>query len=601
MSIFNVISLFGGLALFLYGMRLMSSGLKEGSTGTLKMIMEKVTNNIFKAFLLGVIITAIIQSSTATIVITSGLVAANIITLKQSVGIVVGSNVGTTVTGQIIRLMDLNSASTSWLQFFKPATLAPIALIIGIILIMFIKFKKSDVIGQILMGFGILFTGLMNMTNAVGALSDSGVFNSLFSLLGDNPFVGYGIGAIVSFILQSSSATIGILQAFSVSGQLFFKSIYAVLLGIYLGDCVTTSIVCSIGANADAKRVGIINILFNLSETVLVFLGVTIAKSFGLLDGIWDMVVNSGVIANTNTIFNLSCSIVLLPFVKHYVGLSKKIVKDDESALAKYNPLIASLDSKFFDTPALAFNSVYKVLTVMFDTAKTNMDRAFSLLNNYDEKIYKQISDDEKVIDTLTDKTEKYLIELSSHISSDEHAQMMNQYHNLSIDFERIGDYAKNIAEHAKKLNDDDTSFTDIALKELEILKDLLNNVMNNARLAFVKRDLKAASNVEPLEEIVDDMVEILKDNHLKRLEKGNCNIESGTIFLNLLSDVERVSDTCSNVAEATIARIHPEYAGKMHKYMAKLHQGKDDEFNRIYEESHNKYFSELDRIETTI
>lgn len=598
MSIFNVISLFGGLALFLYGMRLMSSGLKEGSTGTLKMIMEKVTNNIFKAFFLGVIVTAIIQSSTATIVITSGLVAANIITLKQSVGILVGANVGTTVTGQIIRLMDLNSASTSWLQFFKPATLAPIALIAGIILIMFLNFKKSDVIGQILMGFGILFTGLMNMTNAVSILSDSGAFNSLFSLLGDNPIVGYFIGAGVSFILQSSSATIGILQAFSVSGQLFFKSIYSVLLGIYLGDCVTTSIVCSIGANADAKRVGIINVLFNLSETVLVFLGVTLAKSFGLLDGIWDMTVNSGVIANTNTIFNLSCSIILLPFVKHYVTLSKKIVKDDENALSKYNPLIASLDSKFFDTPALAFNSVYKVLTVMFDTAKNNIDKAFGLLKKFDEKVYKEINDDEKVIDTLTDKTENYLIDLSSHISADEHAQMMNQYHNLSIDFERIGDYAKNIAEHAKKLNDDNVKFTGIAIKELAILKELIDEVMINARQAFVKRDLDAANKVEPLEEIVDDMVETLKDNHLKRLEMGNCNIESGTIFLNLLSDVERVSDTCSNVAEATIARIYPEYAGKMHKYMAKLHQGKNDEFNKMYEDAHSEYFNKLEGIE---
>ena len=598
MSIFNVISLFGGLALFLYGMRLMSSGLKEGSTGTLKMIMEKVTNNIFKAFLLGVIITAIIQSSTATIVITSGLVAANIITLKQSVGILVGANVGTTVTGQIIRLMDLNSASTFWLQFFKPATLAPIALIAGIILIMFLNFKKSDVIGQILMGFGILFTGLMNMTNAVSILSDSGAFNSLFSLLGDNPIVGYFIGAGVSFILQSSSATIGILQAFSVSGQLFFKSIYSVLLGIYLGDCVTTSIVCSIGANADAKRVGIINVLFNLSETVLVFLGVTLAKSFGLLDGIWDMIVNSGVIANTNTIFNLSCSIILLPFVKHYVTISKKIIKDDENAISKYNPLIASLDPKFFDTPALAFNSVYKVLTVMFDTAKNNTDRAFGLLKKFDEKVYKEINDDEKVIDTLTDKTENYLIDLSSHISADEHAQMMNQYHNLSIDFERIGDYAKNIAEHAKKLNDDNVKFTGVAIKELAVLKELIDEVMTNARQAFVKRDLDAANKVEPLEETVDDMVETLKDNHLKRLEMGNCNIESGTIFLNLLSDIERISDTCSNVAEATIARIYPEYAGKMHKYMAKLHQRKNDEFNKMYEDAHSEYFNKLEGIE---
>ena len=598
MSIFNVISLFGGLALFLYGMRLMSSGLKESSTGTLKRIMEKVTNNLFKAFLLGVVVTAIIQSSTATIVITSGLVAANIISLKQSVGILAGANVGTTVTGQIIRLMDLNSSSTSWLQFFKPATLAPLALIAGIILIMFVKFSKSDVVGQILMGFGILFTGLMNMTNAVTVLSDSGAFDSLFSLLGDNPFVGYGIGAAVSFVLQSSSATIGILQAFSVSGQLFFKSIYAVLLGIYLGDCVTTSIVCSIGANADAKRVGVINVLFNLSETVLVFVGVAIARSFGLLDGLWNTVANSGMIANTNTIFNLSCSFILLPVLKHFVTISKKIVKDDKDELAKYNPLIASLDAKFFDAPALAFGSAYKVLVEIFNMARENITKAFGLLFKYDQKIYDEIKSQEKVIDTLTDKTEKYLVEFSSHIVLEEHARMMNQYHNLLIDFERLGDHAMNIADHAKRLFEDNVKFTDVAYKELKLLMQLINEVLDYSGLAFSKRDLEAANSIEPLEEIVDDLVDRLKENHLSRLEKGNCNIESGTIFLNALSDIERISDTCSNIGEATIARVLPEYAGNMHKYMHQLHQGKDDKFNKEYEEAHKKYFSELETIE---
>lgn len=598
MSIFNVISLFGGLALFLYGMRLMSSGLKEGSTGTLKRIMEKVTNNLFKAFLLGVVVTAIIQSSTATIVITSGLVAANIISLKQSVGILAGANVGTTVTGQIIRLMDLNSSSTSWLQFFKPATLAPLALIAGIILIMFVKFSKSDVVGQILMGFGILFTGLMNMTNAVTVLSDSGAFDSLFSLLGDNPFVGYGIGAAVSFVLQSSSATIGILQAFSVSGQLFFKSIYAVLLGIYLGDCVTTSIVCSIGANADAKRVGVINVLFNLSETVLVFVGVAIARSFGLLDGLWNTVANSGMIANTNTIFNLSCSFILLPVLKHFVTISKKIVKDDKDELAKYNPLIASLDTKFFDAPALAFGSAYKVLVEIFNMARENITKAFGLLFKYDQKIYDEIKSQEKVIDTLTDKTEKYLVEFSSHIVLEEHARMMNQYHNLLIDFERLGDHAMNIADHAKRLFEDNVKFTDVAYKELKLLMQLINEVLDYSGLAFSKRDLEAANSIEPLEEIVDDLVDRLKENHLSRLEKGNCNIESGTIFLNALSDIERISDTCSNIGEATIARVLPEYAGNMHKYMHQLHQGKDDKFNKEYEEAHKKYFNELETIE---
>ena len=244
MSIFDILTLFGGLAMFLYGMRLMGDGLKESSSGTLKKAMESVTNNPVKAFLLGLAVTAIIQSSTATIVITSGLVAAGIITLRQSLGIIIGANVGTTVTGQIIRLLDVDASSGSILQFFKPSTLAPIALIIGIVLIMAGRFKNAKVIGNIAIGFGILFSGLLNMTNAVDALGETGIFESLFSQLGSNPLLGYLTGATVAFILQSSSATIGILQAFSASGQLVFNEVYAVIVGVYLGDCVTTAIVC---------------------------------------------------------------------------------------------------------------------------------------------------------------------------------------------------------------------------------------------------------------------------------------------------------------------------------------------------------------------
>ena len=256
MDIFDVISLLGGLAMFLYGMRLMGDSLKENSSGTLKRAMEKVTNNPFKAFLLGIFVTALIQSSTAMIVITAGLVGAGILTLRQSLGIIVGANVGTTVTGQIIRLLDIDASGAAWLRFFQPSTLAPIALIVGIVLIMghFVKNAKS--IGSIAIGFGILFSGLLNMTGAVHDLSQSGAIEQLFSGLGENPFLGYLTGAGVAFALQSSSVTVGILQAFSSSGMLAFKSIYAVIVGIYLGDCVTTAIVCSIGAKPDARRVG---------------------------------------------------------------------------------------------------------------------------------------------------------------------------------------------------------------------------------------------------------------------------------------------------------------------------------------------------------
>lgn len=599
MSVFDVIALFGGLALFLYGMRLMGNGLKEGSTGTLKKIMEKVTNNLFKAFLLGFAITAIIQSSTATIVITSGLVAANIISLKQSIGIIVGANVGTTVTGQIIRLMDLNSTSTAWLQFFKPATLAPIALIIGIILIMFLKFSKSDIIGQILMGFGILFTGLMNMTNAVTALSDSGVFNSLFSTLGDNPFIGYLIGSGVAFVLQSSSATIGILQAFSISGQLFFKSIYSVIVGIYLGDCLTTWIVCSIGAKADAKRVGVVNILFNLCETVLVLVGVTIGNATGLLSDIWNSTVNSGIIANTNTIFNLSSAIILLPFCSKLEDISRYIVKDDNDKKKhkKYSAVLAGLDDKFYTTPALAFNSAYNALRAEFDASVNNINTSFELLYKFDQKKYDELDKEENEIDHLTDKIENYLLNFSKHLSEDEHIRIMNQYHTFTIQFERLGDHASNIADYASRMHGNGIKFSEDAYKELTIIRQIINEILKYSRLAFEKRDVDAANHIEPLEEVVDDLVKSLSDNHLYRLENGECSVEPGTIFLNILSDIERISDCCSNIGESVIERVYPEYAGKMHKYMAQLHEGNDEFFNKHYEEAHDIYFGALGDI----
>ena len=286
MDIFNVFSLLGGLAMFLYGMRLMGDSLKESSSGALKRAMEMVTNNPVKAFFLGLLVTAVIQSSTATIVITAGLVGAGILTLHQSLGIIVGANVGTTVTGQIIRLLDVDASGTQWLRFFQPSTLSPLALILGILMIMTGWPKNSKSAGNIAIGFGILFAGLLNMTGAVDELASSGVLENLFRGLGDNPLIGYLSGASVAFVLQSSSAAVGILQAFSASGLLTFKAIYAVIVGIYLGDCVTTAIVIYIGSKAEPRRVSIMNILFNLGKSLLVLVAVTLLHKLGVLDSL---------------------------------------------------------------------------------------------------------------------------------------------------------------------------------------------------------------------------------------------------------------------------------------------------------------------------
>ncbi|MDO5337341.1 MAG: Na/Pi cotransporter family protein [Eubacteriales bacterium] len=594
MNIFNLISILGGLSMFLFGMRMMGDGLKESSSGTLKKAMEKLTSTPAKAFLTGLVMTAVIQSSTATIVITSGLVGAGIISISQSLGIIIGANVGTTVTGQIIRLLDLDSSGTSFLQFLKPSTLAPLAMIIGIVLIMGKKFRGSEKAGRIIIGFGILFSGLLNMTDGVSSLTENGIIEQLFSRLGENPLIGYLIGAGVAFVLQSSSATIGILQAFSTSGQLTFASIYAVLVGIYLGDCVTTAIVCNIGAKPDAKRVGVVNILFNLSKSAVVLAAVTIIHRMGLLDGMWNSTIHSGGIANTNTIFNLLCAILLFPALKLYERLSLRIVKDEPAAAGRYDELLDALNPVFFSTPALAFARCYDVLMVMYGMARTNIDRAFKMLVKYDEHTAAEISEDENYIDMMADRVSNYLTQISAHITSREHVEIMNHYYSAITEFERLGDHAMNIKEIAQSLNENHIAFSATAQSELKVLHELIDTILDYTHDAFEKRDLPAARHIEPLEEVVDDMVDVLNNNHLERLREGVCGVYAGTEFLNLLSEIERISDSCSNVGVATVARVQPELRHQVHEYVSMLHSGHDEAFNREYQEAHDKYFGLL-------
>ena len=597
MYIFSAISLLGGLAMFLYGMRLMGNNLKESSSGTLKIVIGKITDNPLKAFVLGMVITAIIQSSTATIVITSGLVAAGVLSLDQSFGIIIGANVGTTITGQIIRLLDLNAESGSFLQFFQPSTLAPLALIIGIILIMGFKFKRADNIGSIAIGFGILFTGLMNMTSAVTSFSESGMVDRLFENMGNNPVIGYLTGAGIAFVLQSSSATIGMLQAFSQAGNIPFKVVYVVIVGVYLGDCVTTGIVCSIGAKADSKRVGMINILYNLAKTILVLVTVTILYHAGVIDGLWTKVMRSGDIANTNSIFNLACAVVLLPTSKLIRNLANKIVKDDAVASGKYADKVTALNPVFFRTPAIAFGGCYDVLAVMFDAAKDNIAKAFSTISEYNEDIVNEIHEEEENIDYLTDRVDKYLVQLAPYVNEDLHIRILKQYHKLVSEFEHLGDYADKMADAATTLHEERIVFSPKAMGEIELTRKLVNEIIGYSAKAFEKRDVSAAYHIEPCVSVLQDLTSTLHDNHLVRLREGQCTVRAGVIFSDILSNVERIGKTCSNIGIATIARVSSEVDNRKHSYTSSIHQGKNEEYNREYELVHNQYYDWLSEI----
>lgn len=597
MTIFNIITLFGGLALFLYGMRLMGDGLKRGSSDAFKSAMEKVTNNPLVGFLLGLGVTAVIQSSTATIVLTSGLVGAGILSLHQSIGVILGANVGTTVTGQIIRLLDVNASDTSLLNFFKPSTLAPLASIIGILFIMAVKGRKSETVGSITMGFGILFTGLLSMTAAVSPLSESETFANMFFQLSDKPVLGFLLGAGVAFLLQSSSATIGILQAISTTGALTFSSVYAIIIGVNIGDCVTTAIVCSIGSEADAKRTGMIHILFNIAGSVLVVLGLMALRGFGVLDPLWDKALTSGGIANVHTVFRLVSAIVLLPVCSRFEKLSRKLVKDDVQIGENVDHELSLLDEKFFTSPAIALSGAGEAITTMARLARSGVMNAMNVLEKFDRHTVDIICENEDHIDKLADHVDNYLIRLSPYVPTGHQNDLLNYYIQCFGEFERIGDHAVNLTENAQEFIERNASLSPVARQELTVLTEALGEILDYTYSAFGATDYDAARKIEPVEEVVDDLVATLRSNHIHRVRDGQCTVYAGLTFLDILVNVERIADQCSNVGVFTLSMSDKHIMNNHHDYIHELHQGKDPVFNRAYQESHDKYFGELKRI----
>ncbi len=597
MTIFNLISLFGGLSLFLYGMRLMGDGLKNSSAETLKQAMEKVTNNSFLSFLLGLGVTAIIQSSTATIVLTAGLVGAGIITLHQSLGIILGANVGTTVTGQIIRLLDVNASAASWLNFFKPDTLAPLAAIIGILLIMAFRFRGAENLGQIAMGFGILFTGLLSMTAAVTPLSESAAFTELFLKFSRTPVLGFLAGTAAAFTIQSSSATIGILQALSTTGALTFGSVYAIIIGVNIGDCVTTAIVCAIGSKADAKRTGLVHVIFNLFALVLVVVGVKVFHTLGWLDAIWDKAISSGGIANAHSLFRLVCAVLLLPFVGTFEKMACKLVKSDPVEQPVEVELL-QLDEKLFSSPALALSSVAHVVEDMTTLATQNLTQAMDCLWDYDRKTAAKVREREVCLDTMTDRLDLYLIRLAPNTPKGELYDQLSYYTQCFPEWERIGDHAVNLMDMARELQENDSSFSPEAKRELAVLCDAVRKIVACASDALVHLDMQTARQIEPLEEVVDDLVTTLRKNHIRRLHTGICTTQSGICFLEVLSNLERVSDLCSNIGLFTLSLREPRILNSLHEYAKYLHSGRDTVFNEAYTADHEIYFSRLKQLQ---
>ena len=595
--VLTIIKMLGGLAMFLYGMEIMGDGLKQSSGDALKNFLGKLTQNTVMGVITGAIVTAIIQSSTATIVLTVGLIGAGILNLRQAVSIVLGANIGTTVTAQIIRLMDIDDGGGSILTFFKPDTLAPMALIAGIVLIMFLKKEATKNTGMICTGFGVLFTGLLSMTAAVEPLAESQAFIDTIGYFSNMPILGILTGLVLTVIVQSSSAMVGILQALSATGVIRFNLVYPMIMGINLGTCVTTAMVCSIGSSKDAKRTGVVHIVFNCIGTVLFMIGTTILRQMGFFPELWESIVDSGAIANFQTLFNLVTAIVLIPFTGVMVKIACMFVKDDEVEEDKY-PELASLDKKLMISPAVALAETKKAITAMAKAARDNVGISLEQFREYDSKKTEYINRYEERLDQFADNADNYLIELSRSIETERGNREVNMLMQCVPSVERIGDYATNFDEMAKKMADSGMHFSESAQKEMDILGDAILEILRLTVEALENDSESTARRIEPLEEVIDDMVLLLKNRHTARLRQGTCSIESGLVFIEALTNLERAADQCSSVAMLILGKNNEAIMKNHHAYLAELHASEDQSYLAEQRNRREQYLIPMENME---
>ena len=451
-------------------------------------------------------------------------------------------------------------------------------------------------VGLIAMGFGILFIGLISMTDAVEPLSNSPAFANILGYFSDMPMVGIITGLVLTVIVQSSSAMVGILQALSSTGAMTFELVYPIIMGINLGTCVTTAMVCSIGSSKDAKRTGVVHIVFNTVGTILFMVVMTIIRAAGGFPELWESTVNSGGIANFQTVFNLLTAVALIPFTNLLVWIACKCVKDDEVQEVVY-PELAALDKKLMGVPAVALGGVTKVAATMAATAKDNIELSLKQFKKYDEKRAELIAANEERLDVFTDRADNYMIELSGNIEQESDNRQRSALMRCIRDVERIGDYATNFDEMAKKFHDEELSFSESAQEELAILMDAIQEILRLTVEAIESDNEYIVRRIEPLEEVIDDMVLLLKDRHTERLCQGVCSINSGLIFMDILTYVERTADQCSNIAMLLLARDNEEIMKNHHLYLQKLHDTADQSYLAEQENRMEQYLIPLKNI----
>ena len=589
MDFFMIVSLLGGLALFLYGMSMLGSGLEKLSGGRLEQTLEKLTNNVFKGVLLGALVTGAIQSSSATTVIVVGLVNARILKLRQAIGIIMGANIGTTVTAHILRLSDLSS-DNFFLMLLKPTTLAPVVGIIGILMVMVGKKQKYKTLGEILLGFCILFTGMFNMEAAVSPLSESPEFAGLFASL-SNPVIGVLVGAGVTAIIQSSAASIGILQALSSTGIITWSSAIPIILGQNIGTCITP-ILASIGASKNAKRTAAVHLSFNIIGTCVFLIVIYTIQSISPFS-FWDLPIDKGGIANFHTTFNVCVTLMFLPFVGLLEKLVIHLIPDQQTAGEVDDPAIA-LDDRLLTSPGLAIQHCRDAVLQMGKLARKNFSASVRQLEQYNHKEAEKIREREDTIDRLEDRLGNYMLKIPQDNLSEQSSATISALLHILSEFERIGDYSINLVEFAENMESTGAEFSPQAQFELTTIGEAVGEAIDMALGCFEKQDLALAETIEPLEEVVDQMQETLKDRHINRLRNGQCTVDAAFPFVESLSCLERISDHCSNIGVYMISYVRGSDEVDHHTYIMQLHAGQVGHYNEQFRRYTEKYYDQI-------
>ena len=587
MDIFDVLSMVGGLALFLYGMHIMGDALAKMSGGKLEKVLERLTSNKWSAVLLGAGVTAVIQSSGATTVMDVGFVNSGIMKLNQAVGIIMGANIGTTATSWLLSLSGIDGGSF-FLQMLKPTSFTPILAVIGAILVVFCKSEKKHNIGTILLGFAILMYGMTAMSSAVEPLKDVPQFTQILTKF-ENPLLGVIAGFVLTTIMQSSSVSVGILQALCSTGAVSYALALPIIMGQNIGSC-TTAMISSVGASKDAKRAAAVHFYFNVIGTVVFMLVFYISNAF-VHYAFLPQAANEVGIATIHSIFNIAATIVLLPLSGFLEFLAVKTIKDDdeeEDELSKHDKVLQLLDPVFLERPGFAIMQCRKVASEMAELSMKSVGRAVGLLTAYDEEIAERIRKEEDTVDKYEDQLGTYLLRLSTKdLSKEDGHRLSLMLHSLG-DIERISDLAVNILLAVEQMHKKELIFSKKAMDELAVYSKALKDILTMTVDAFEQNDRYKAALVQPLEELMDDMNKELKKRHVKRLRKGKCTIELGLSLSDISDTYERISDHCSNIATCVIQVEDDELDAHEHRKEVKEQDAKwYDEQYRAYEQKY--------------